>query len=508
MTQCPGMIGKYMQHVSYEDFGASGDGVSDDLPAICRAHEHANSHGLSVRSKPGATYHLGAQALTAKIATDTDWNTSRFTIDDTQVADHTLPLFEVCSLLAPEELRIQRLERDQKQLPVRPAQDCFVRVECDQRRIYIRRGLNQNSGVPQQDAFLLRCDGTVEGDIDWDYPCVTSIEARPIDDKPLVLHGGIFTTLANRMRQDVGYNYWSRNIVVSRSNTEIDGITHYVAGETAYGHPYRGFLSVRHCANAELRNCFVSGHKTYTTIGAAGKPVSMGSYDINANSVVNLRLFNCTMHHINDRTRWGVIASNFCKNILLQNCVLSRMDTHMGVSGAYEIRGCTIGYIGINAIGRGLLTVADSAIFGDGLLKFRHDYGATWDGRVIIRNCRWQPDAGESCKRQIYLIDAVNDGMHDFGYPCSMPGEVVVDGLEVDDQRHPEDYQGMFFFRDPDALAGAAAVGIPPAARPFPYAFCRRLDVRNLRLASGREPRLSPNPGLSQSLEFRQGGQQ
>jgi hypothetical protein len=50
------------------------------------------------------------------IATDTDWNTSRFTIDDTQVENHRKSLFEVRSLLEPETLQIDRLARDQRQL--------------------------------------------------------------------------------------------------------------------------------------------------------------------------------------------------------------------------------------------------------------------------------------------------------------------------------------------------------------------------------------------------------
>ena len=66
------------------------------------------------------------------------------------------------------------------------------------------------------------------------------------------------------------------------------------------------------------------------------------------------------MNHICDRTRWGVIATNFCKNILLEDCTFSRMDTHMGVSGEYTIRRCTFGHMGLNAIGRGMLTVEDS----------------------------------------------------------------------------------------------------------------------------------------------------
>jgi hypothetical protein len=40
--------------VSYEAFGAVGDGVADDLPAIVEAHAFANAHGLPVQAKPGA----------------------------------------------------------------------------------------------------------------------------------------------------------------------------------------------------------------------------------------------------------------------------------------------------------------------------------------------------------------------------------------------------------------------------------------------------------------------
>jgi len=90
----------------------------------------------------------------------------------------------------------------------------------------------------------------------------------------------------------------------------------------------------------------------------------MGSYDDTANSVVNFSMIGCRMDNILDRSLWGVIETNHCKNILLEDCVLSRMDTHMGVSGTYTVRGYTLGYAGLNAIGRGLLTVEDSTLHG------------------------------------------------------------------------------------------------------------------------------------------------
>src|SRR4051812_323370 len=142
--------------VNYEAFGAVGDGVADDLPAIVEAHAFANSHSLPVTTKPGATYHLGRRALTAIITTDTDWGTSRFIIDDTNVENHRTSLFAVRSALSLVKLAIPRLTRDQRHLDVLPPRDCWVQVENSLKRVFIRRGLNQNNGTTQRDCFILR----------------------------------------------------------------------------------------------------------------------------------------------------------------------------------------------------------------------------------------------------------------------------------------------------------------------------------------------------------------
>jgi hypothetical protein len=477
--------------VTYEAFGAVGDGVTDDLPAIRDAHAHANLHGLRVRSNPTATYHLGRRAITVVIATDTDWSTSRFIIDDShEVENHQLPLFDVRSLLEPVPLKIERLARDQDRLEVKPPVDCLVFVENRNRKIFIRRGLNRNDGTAQREVFILRRDGSIEGLINWDYDTITNIQARPLDPEPLVVRGGIFTNIANRMVQDVGYNYWNRNLRISRSNTEIDGVTHRVTGETDVGHPYSGFLTVQKCANVTLRNCSIDSRKTYQAIGRAGKPVSMGSYGYNASLVVNFRMSNCTMENINDSSRWGVIGSNFMKNILLEDCVLSRMDVHQGVSGNYIIRRTTLGHQGLNAIGRGHLIVENSTLYGPYLISFREDYGSTWEGDVLIRNSRWIPNAGAVASPVMFWLG--NDGQHDFGYPCFMPRDIRIDGLFVDDSNHPGDYQGLTFFKDP--------IGPSRDQRPFPYALTKELTVRGLKTASGLPPHICANPVVTQAI--------
>jgi len=196
------------------------------------------------------------------------------------------------------------------------------------------------------------------------------------------------------------------------------------------------------------------------------------------------------MENINDRSRWGVIGSNFCKNILLEDCVLNRMDAHMGVSGSYIIRGCTLGYVGLNAIGRGFLLVEDSTLHGRSLINLRSDYGSTWEGEVVVRDCHWIPAAGRPTTP--YLISLRNDGRHDFGYDCFMPREVTIDGLQVDDSNHPENYQGLFLFSDPGFKEESEG--------PFPYVLSQTVTIRGLTTASGKTPRISPNARVEEKV--------
>jgi hypothetical protein len=478
--------------VTYEAFGAVGDGVADDLPAIVKAHAHANKHGLRVRSKPDATYHLGRQALTAIITADTDWGTSRFIIDDSQgVDDHRRSLFEVRSLLKPLPLRVDRLARGQQRLDLQPGIDCLVYVENKNQKVFIRRGLNRTDGTAQKEVFILRRDGSITGGIDWDYDVVTRVEARPIDLEPLFLRGGVFINIANRMKREKGSSYWGRNILINRSRTVVDGVINRVTGEADFGQPYGGFLSVQQCASVMLRNCVIDGRKTYQKIGNAGKSVSMGTYGYHGNLVVDFRMINCRNgNDIHDRSRWGVVATNFMKDILIEDCVLSRVDVHQGVSGSYIIRRSTLGHAGLNAIGRGRLLVEDSTLHGSHLIRFRDDYGSTWDGEVLIRNSRWIPPAGRSQSPAIFGM--VNDGMHDFGYPCFMPRVIRIEGLFIEDSNPSRDYRGVCFFSDP--------FGAPSGKRPFPYRLTERLEHSRVETASGLPIHVCTNPEVTKAV--------
>ena len=82
-----------------------------------------------------------------------------------------------------------------------------------------------------------------------------------------------------------------------------------------------------------------------------------------------------------------------------------------------------------------------------------------------------------------------NDGKHDFGYPCYMPEKVTIDGLHVDDSKHPSNYRGMVLFSDPGGTG------------PYPYVIGRKVVIRGLTTASGKKPRVSQNARIAEAVE-------
>lgn len=126
-----------------------------------------------------------------------------------------------------------------------------------------------------------------------------------------------------------------------------------MTGEGKTGAPYNGFLCIQRCAEADIKNCTFTGHKTYKTIGSAGIPVNMGTYDISAGTAMNVTFYHCNQtNDITDKDYWGIFVSNYCKNLVYDGCVFSRFDAHMGVANA-TIKNSVLGHQGINLIGSG-----------------------------------------------------------------------------------------------------------------------------------------------------------
>ena len=475
------------EYLTYEQFGAKGDGVTDDFPAIIATHAAANEKGLPVKTAAGRTYYIGNTRGTAVIRTDVDFGTAKFIIDDSCVGveDRDANIFRVESALEPFAIDgITSLKRDQanigKSLPCR----CLVEVVNDHRKVYIRLGANQNSGVSQKEFFIADKDGSIEPStaLVWDYDEVTRMTARPIDDKLLTIKGGIFTTIANQAPSK--YTYYCRGIAVERSNVRIENLVHYVQGESDHGAPYDGFLALDTAADIVVSGSVFTAHKTYKTIGSAGKSVSMGTYDINASGCANIKWENCSQTtDINDTQYWGIFVSNFCKSLALDNCVFSRFDAHQGVRNV-TLTGCELGHTGVNVVGFGTLRLENCVVHRKSLIALRDDYGSSWEGELIVRNCKLIVPEGA---KSVSLLRGSNSGKHDFGYTCHLPEKIDVDNLVIDDSAVTDkDYMGPIILGKFKRDAGEECL--------YPYIAKGVINIRNVEVASGKPLGISLEP--------------
>ena len=478
--------------VRYSDFGAVGDGKTDDFAALAKAHAHANEKDLPVVAENGATYYVGGADRTIPILTSTDFGKARFVIDDTRIENHRAHVFEVRSRHRKVRLKgVEALKRGQKRIAGKVPGPCLILARDDTTKRFIRRGKNRNSGSSQTDVFLVDAFGRVDErtPIIWDFKELSRLEAFPIDKKELVIRGGHFTTIA---RSKKSTSYHARGISIRRSNVRVEGLQHHIQGEGKEGPPYRGFISISLCSNVILKNVVVTGRKTYYKIGNAGKRVPMGSYGISISSAIDVALVDVTQSHdIMDRKRWGIIGTNFCKNLLYDGCELSRFDAHQGVTNA-TIRNSTIGYMAVKLTGFGTFLMEDTTVQGRQLISLRQDYGSTWNGEIMIRDCTLKYTGGGGVPA---VISGFNDGQHDFGYVCYLPTRVVIDGLRIEDGERGKAYEGPVVF-------GAINPDFKPGAKlPHPQVMPRQVAWRRVETTSGKPLRLSDQPAMHAGTE-------
>ena len=420
----------YGTFVTYEDYGAKGDGKTNDVPALKQAHAEANQKKLPVLANETAVYYIDGKADIINITTDTDWSIAHFIIDDRQVEKVGTEVFRISSSYAAENLDLKTLKKGQKNIGLKFDGPVLVAAVNANVKQYIRYGGNQDNGQSMSDVFLVDKDGNVDPStpILWDFDAITSVNVRRIDTEPLYLKGGYIETVANA---DKGTSYYYRGIRVYRSNVIADGLTHTVSGEGAEGAPYYGILIYNYTVDCIARNVTFTGHKTYKKTGSTGSTVSAGTYDITVTNSMGFLAENCCQtNDINDGTYWGVFASNTSKNITFDGCSFSRFDAHRGVCNV-TLLNCELGHQGINLIGHGTARIENTTVYSQYFVNLRNDYGSTWEGDLIIRNCTYVPKNGAKCDP--ILINGTNTDTHDFGYTCYLPENITIDGLNVVD---------------------------------------------------------------------------
>ena len=314
-------------YVTYEDFGAVGDGVTDDFGAMLKAHNYANENGLAVLGTPGKNYYIFDTTLgtdkvySIEIMTDVDWQGATITIDDRKLSTisgseyYALAKRHVFDVVpSPECRKFCITDPDELSRIVgdgigRKTKKIDLGIDWDDRimiapyysghKVYRRRGYGQFAGMDTHEIIVVEPDGTVsdETPIIFEYKKFDRVDVYKLDKKGAVtIKNGNFVTLDTRINHMVDGKYRAsyifRGIDVMRSYTTLLNLTHRVEGAFTFadrlngieGSITTGFFCVDFTSNVTFKNCIIPARMSFT---------GSSTYNFHANCANKIVLDHC-----------------------------------------------------------------------------------------------------------------------------------------------------------------------------------------------------------------------
>ena len=450
------------QFITYEEFGAVGDGVTNDFFAMKRAHIAANEKGVAVHGTPGKTYlitetEVDGVAESIPIMTDVDWCGATIVVDDRDIMwcegnnkKHNTTCFIVQNPYNSVSIKEEYIGAINskggiihdvtKKIDTGLGYPAMLVVSNSNSMHYKRYGANKNPGSAQKELIIVDENGNIDETtpILYDFKTVTSITAYRIDLPKLTIKNGLIISRASQFNiVDKSYSI-NRGIRFSRPNTYVTNVRHKITDEILkgtlvdgvpfIGHGYNSFFQMHLTHSVTFEDCTFQSRAYYL----------QGTYEIGG-WMSNMIVFkNCDQYNFfkgdpeyplmpSFGLWWGVAGTNSCKNMIYENCKLTRFDAHQGVVNGV-IKNCEIGSIRLT--GGGNMLIEGTKIYNwdiGNTLQLREDYGCTWRGTLTIKDSEIVDVKGNSALTAVIVTRSAN---HDFGYTTYFPN-VVIDNLKI-----------------------------------------------------------------------------
>ncbi len=416
----------------------------DDYYVIKAAHDCANKYKKPV-SVTKAEYNIYKKNTDAiEVKTDTNFNGATIYIHDeiTDLEKYEGAIYHISHEKSCDTLSVASFNGSYTSLaPVTGSY--FIRIESKSaERVFQRNHKDGTQSSAKIDVFTV-INGKISQPMYWSYNGeklkVTRCE---IPSKQLVFQNGIFETIAKKNCDNCA-SLFARNIRVTRSNTKIYNLKHYFIDKKGnsvkeLNHSYTGFIGITNTANVLIQKCIV-----YPLIHRLSDGDTGSNYDLSFSYSVNLTLDNvklATSDQLTNSEYWGVIGSNGCKDVLVKNSTLNRVDAHKGIYNL-TVKDTTLGSHGITATGTGInkdnkMVIENVTWKGTkNLISLRKDYGLTWNGAITIKNSRVEQVPSSSTVVNIinitdsYIKSDINFAK--FKQPIYNPTSIKIDGLKI-----------------------------------------------------------------------------
>lgn len=374
------------EQLTYEMFGAVGDGKTNDAQAIKSAHSWANNvykdEGISVtvNGTAGKKYYIGYTSSEIEVCTSVNWNGATLIFDDYVDEDNdgvndinvAKSVFYIkdkpqYTLSLISNIPITKITKGTKQLPeiidyiknvtvdellangtgntlkmtqellddfkseVFKSGKILIRIDNSDKKQFIRKGSNADSGKAQQDYFCISNSGEVLNDIIWDFENITNLYIYVVPENTVTIKNANIITYTNNLvyndnAEESVYTY--RGIKIGKSNVKIENINHTI-NETkhtniatniyqnnAQGNKYGGIIDAHNCSDLIVENSKFMPHQFVKKLNSNKEPTStgIGSYDLQFTGVVNLKLNNIGYICTCTNSTTNSDPSKYCEN--------------------------------------------------------------------------------------------------------------------------------------------------------------------------------------------------
>ena len=492
---------KRVCEVTYEEFGAVGDGETDDFQALYDTHVYANAGGQKVLGSASARYYVKHLPYTIPVKTNVDFQGATIIVNDKGSDEYKTRGVSLFTFVRDydgvflSEADVDKIEAEGVDITLDIYVDednpgttslpwladyidekSFVILWNSHHKDVIRHGANQSSGQDRRDVFIMYPDGSIDPgtEVCFEFEDITKIEIYRVDDAPIVFENGNFINQCCEVVVETDfknkYASYARGLKIHRSNVTLKNLNHTMESEpyldTSLGpwgslqesYPYYAFIYTENTYNLLITDSIITGHTTYyedkpATESTNGKPdpVPQGTYDLAIEQSIDVVFRNVTQvqaleNNLGDSRYWGIMTSNWSKDMVFDNCQINRFDAHRTFWGARLID-TTIGHT-INLVGGGELYMENvTKLVGRQFIVTRADYGGTFRGNITLVDCTLDGTATyNSTKGGVYDKNSkennaviINVGFYntndagywdwDFGYQCHMPRHVVIDNF-------------------------------------------------------------------------------
>lgn len=437
-------------YVTYEDFGALGDG-RDDSYAMYLAHQYCNATAeCSYVRATLSTYNIfGYYTGIINVKKSVDWNNAKFVIHDEEIENYGRklePIFFFNNIdQNTKKIVIENpsitIEKTTKKLSIlvpeiseytdEGYERFYVKIINENKKQYITSG---SEGEAQNDVVIMDKDGNLLNDIQWDFDSVTSIEIYAIPKSKFYIKNATFTYKTYKSLSDINYErcsidsskpcYYYRNLEGNLlANVEVNNLNFSFENDEITGSSI-GYINFSNTADIKFKGVKMHARK-YN--------IPRSTYGINLEYGVNVNFENIesTPFGSDFNKRSGIMRTAYLKDATFNNVKLNSIDSHQGVYNM-TVKNSLVGNLGFTLTGQGTLLIENTTITAPQMISFRSDYGSTWNGDIYLNNVTFKPIDTKMPRLFDYSLTYDENGnLHNFGYTSHLPN-IYINNLTID----------------------------------------------------------------------------